>query len=240
VPFSRFGWLGRLRFQSNRDDEPIVTVSPSSPAGVVPEESEPGLLLRSGEQIELRRHVPSNLAAFQRWYGDIEIARMLRHDQRSLNDVQSRGYFQSIIMPATARDMAYAIYERETGRLIGAAALTDFSGMNPRTAYFRIVIGEKDRWGLGYGTEATRLVVLDGFERHGVDVVKLEVFKHNARARNAYARIGFSVTGEHVEYVGRDRYVLEVIEMQIDRESFARAVETQQQSGVDQRTEQAS
>jgi hypothetical protein len=34
--------------------------------------------------------------------------------------------------------------------------------------------------------------------------------------------------------------VLEVIEMQIDRESYAKAVETQQQSGMEQRTEQAS
>ena len=239
MPFSRFGWLGRLRFQSNHDDESKVTASPMAPAGVMPNEAEPGMLLRSGDLVELRRHVPSNLVAFQRWYADEEIARMLRHDQRSLNDVQSRGYFQTIILPATARDMAYAIYERASGRLIGAAALTDFSGMHPRSCYFRIVIGEKDCWGLGYGTEATKLVVLDGFERHGVDIVKLEVFKHNARARNTYARIGFVVTGEHVEYVGRDRYLLEVIEMHIDRASIASAAD-EQLPEANQPAEQAS
>ncbi len=145
---------------------------------------------------------------------------MLRHDQRPLSDVQSRGYFNSIIMPATARETAYAIHERRTGRLIGATALTDIEARAVRRAYFRIVIGEKDAWGSGYGTEATRLVVLDGFERHNLDFIKLEVFRQNLRARNTYGRIGFRELGEHVEYVGRDRFPLHVIEMEIDRSTF--------------------
>jgi RimJ/RimL family protein N-acetyltransferase len=123
-------------------------------------------------------------------------------------------------MPATARDSAYAIHERRTGRLIGSTALTDFQGQAVRTAFFRILIGEKDAWGHGYGTEATRLVVLDGFERHHLDLVKLEVFRQNLRARNAYERIGFRMTGEHVEYVGRDRFPLHVLELEIDRAAF--------------------
>jgi RimJ/RimL family protein N-acetyltransferase len=156
---------------------------------------------------------------------------MLRHDQQALNEVQSRGYFQTLILPATARNMAYAIHEKSTGRLIGATALTDFEGHAPRSAYFRIVIGEKDVWGLGYGTEATRLVIEDGFDRHHLDIVKLEVFQHNARARNTYTRIGFRVTGEHVEFVGRDRFRLDVIEMQIDRATFAAYLEENQTEG---------
>jgi RimJ/RimL family protein N-acetyltransferase len=177
-------------------------------------------LLRGGELVELRRHHPSNLHAFQRWYADEEIARMLRHDQRPLNDIQSRTYFTSIIMPATARDSAYAVHERQTGRLIGATALTDFQGQEQRHAFFRIVIGEKDAWGHGFGTEASRLAVLDGFERHNLDLIKLEVFRQNLRARNAYERIGFQLTGEHTEYVGRDRFPLHVLEMEIDWASF--------------------
>ena len=177
-------------------------------------------LIRGGELVELRRHHLTNLEAFQQWYADEEIARMLRHDQRPLNDLQSRGYFTSIIMPATARETAYAVHERATGRLIGATALTDFTGQAVRQAFFRIVIGEKDAWGHGFGTEATRLVVLDGFERHKLDLIKLEVFRQNLRARNTYVRIGFREMGEHVEYVGRDRFPLHVIEMEIDSAAF--------------------
>ena len=207
------GWI-RRRFGPGDpvDDEPTPEEL-SAPA-------EPGDLLREGERIELRRQIPANQAAFQRWYADDEIASLLRHDQKPLNAIQSRGYFQTIILPLTARDMAYALHEKETGRLIGASALTDFGGRGRRHAYFRIVIGEKDTWGKGYGTEATRLVVLDGFERHALDEVRLEVFLENERARAAYDRVGFVVTGEHIEFRGRGNPPLEVVEMAIVREDF--------------------
>ena len=54
----------------------------------------------------------------------------------------------------------------------------------------------------------------------GRRVVKLEVFRQNLRARNTYKRIGFREMGEHIEYVGRDRFPLHVIEMEIDRAAF--------------------
>jgi RimJ/RimL family protein N-acetyltransferase len=38
------------------------------------------------------------------------------------------------------------------------------------------VIGEKDAWGHGYGTEATRLVMDEAFDTLGLDEVRLEVF----------------------------------------------------------------
>ena len=225
MPFNRLGWLRwpLRRIEARSEQRVISEYDDQLGNGQHPPALAP--LIRGGELVELRRHHPSNLESFQRWYGDDEIARMLRHDQRPLNDIQSRGYFQSIIMPATARDLAFAIHERATGRLIGATALTDFGGQVIRSAFFRIVIGEKDCWGKGYGTEATRLVMQEGFERHRLDVIKLEVFKQNTRARSTYARIGFRTMGEHVEYVGRDRYQLNVIEMELDRPSFVAANE---------------
>jgi RimJ/RimL family protein N-acetyltransferase len=231
VPFIRFGRLRTAWRRIEARSEQQVISLPERPLDQSSPMPELPPLLRGGRLVDLRRHDPSNLEPFQRWYEDEEIARMLRHDQQPLNDVQSRGYFQTLILPATARNMAYAIHERSTGRLIGATALTDFEGRAPRSAYFRIVIGEKDVWGKGYGTEATRLVILDGFDRHHLDIVKLEVFKHNERARKTYARIGFRVTGEHVEFVGRDRFRLEVIEMEIDRSGFAAYLEENRSEG---------
>lgn len=179
-----------------------------------------GDLVREGTLVRLRRHVPENRPAFQRWYADEEIARLLRHDQRPLNEIQSRSYFDTLILPSSARGQCYAIHEVETDRLIGTTALTDFEGGARRKAYFRIVIGEKDCWGRGYGTEATDLVMREAFERHGLNAVKLEVFRHNARAANAYLKVGFEQTGEHTEWVGRERWELHVLEMELSRERY--------------------
>jgi RimJ/RimL family protein N-acetyltransferase len=177
-------------------------------------------LIREGNLVRLRAHVVANRPAFQRWYADEEIARLLRHDQRPLNAIQSRSYFDTLIMPLSARGMCFAIHEAASDRLIGTSALTDIEGADKRTALFRIVIGEKDCWGRGYGTEATRLVVEEAFERLHLDRVRLEVFRHNARALAAYHRVGFRETGQHVEYVGRARFELHVIEMALDRADY--------------------
>lgn len=185
------------------------------------EEREYGTLVRKGELVALRQHVPHNRAAFQRWYADPEIANLLRHDLEPLTDWQSRGYFDSFILPSSARGTCFAIHARKGKRLLGTTAVTDRSRTGDTTsALFRIVIGEKDAWGRGYGTEATRLVMDEAFENLGLDEVRLEVFSHNARAIAAYERVGFEVTGEHVEWVSRRQTELRVIEMRLTREAF--------------------
>lgn len=179
----------------------------------------PGDLVRSGHLVALRRHVPANRAAFQRWYADAEIARLLRHDQEPLTAIQSRGYFDTVILPLSVRGRCWAIHEVAGDRLVGTTALTDV--VEPTgSALFRIVIGEKDRWGRGYGTEATRLVAEEAFAAQGLAQIRLEVFRHNERAIAAYRRVGFRVVGEHTEWVGHPRFALHVVEMTLDRRDF--------------------
>jgi RimJ/RimL family protein N-acetyltransferase len=202
----RLRWR-RRRSQSNADHGSGDTTGPVGP------------LVREGELVRLRQHVPGNRSAFQRWYADPEIAYLLRHDLEPLSSGQSGSYFDSLIMPLSQRGLSYAIHEANSDRLIGTTALTDIlrrtSGR--RSALFRIVIGEKDVWDQGYGTEATRLVVAEAFETHDLTEVRLEVFRHNPRAIRAYERVGFEIVGEHVEWVGRSRRELQVIEMRLPR-----------------------
>lgn len=200
--------------------------APAGEDGAVASTPTLGDLVREGRLVRLRRHVPANRPAFQRWYADGEIARLLRHDQEPLNEVQSRGYFDTLILPLSARGLCYAIHEAATDRLIGTTALTDVAARpgGGRGALFRIVIGERDVWGRGYGTEATRLVMDEAFETHDLSEVRLEVFRHNPRALAAYERVGFAVTGEHVEWVSRKRLELHVVEMALRRDEGLRAV----------------
>src|SRR5262245_38063717 len=216
---NRFSWLRRRSL----DDE-LEHPGDELCGGSFVDDSVP---IRDGQLVVLRRHVPENRAAFQRWYADQEIATLLRHDQRPLNEIQSRGYFDTIILPMSARGTCYAIHEKSTDRFIGSTALTAFIGSTKPSALFGIVIGEKDCWGKGYGTEATRLVVAEAIDRHNCGEVRLEVFNHNQRAISAYERVGFHRTGSHTEWVGRERFELHVIEMAISQEQFAAASSSQ-------------
>jgi len=178
------------------------------------EESGRPHVVRTGELAELRRHLPSDVDDFMRWYMDEEIATLLRHDLRPLTAAQARGYFLSIVLPASASGTAWAIHDRASGNLIGTTAVTQVD-FERSSCLFRIVIGAKQAWGHGFGTDATRLVVAEVFESLGLQRVKLEVFLHNVRAQRSYEKVGFVETGRTVEWVGRQR--LDVIAMELDR-----------------------
>ncbi len=70
-----------------------------------------------------------------------------------------------------------------------------------RTAEFGIMIGEKECWGKGYGTEATRLVLDYGFSSLGLHNIMLRAFSFNERALRAYRRAGFREFGRRREAI---------------------------------------
>lgn len=191
----------------------------------MPHESEE--IVRIGEKVRLQKHIAEDESAFVNWYTDPEIAYVLRHDLRPLTEYQARGYFSSIVLPSSAHGTAWAIHENGTGTLVGTTAITEID--NPSgTCLFRIVIGEKAAWGQGYGTDATRLVVAEAFERFNLHTVNLEVFAHNERAQRSYLRVGFRETGRSVEWAQNQR--LDVIAMKLTRESWDGTYATQNNS----------
>lgn len=175
-------------------------------------------LIRTGQRVDLREHQVANRDAFIRWYGDPEIAELLRHDLTPLPPVRAKAYFDTIILPQSARGTCWAIHEHETGRLIGMTAVTDIR--HDGSCLFRIVIGEKDTWDRGMGTEATRLVADIVARDLGLRSMTLEVFAYNTRAQRAYYRVGFRERGRHSEWVAQQQRRLDVIEMDLDLTEF--------------------
>src|SRR5690606_306951 len=73
--------------------------------------------------------------------------------------------------------------------------LTSASDARRGTAEYGIVIGEKDAWGKGYGTEATRLMLAYGFDVLGLQNIMLRVYANNPAGVRAYERAGFRKVG---------------------------------------------
>ena len=154
-----------------------------------------------GQHVVLRRHGPGNLAAFRRWYGDPEVARLARYQDGPMRLEEIDRFFQS---RALGKDsLAMAIHVRANDRLIGSCAFSQLDGDNG-SAMYHITIGEKDAWGHGYGTEATTLMVDHAFRALGLHRVALSVFEFNERAIRAYRRCGFVVEGRAREAIWRD------------------------------------
>ena len=142
----------------------------------------------TGSSVVLRRHVPENLAAFRRWYADPEIARLARYQEAPMRPEEIDRFFEARVVGSEA--LAMAIHEAATDRLVGTCAFSQLDADNG-SALYHITIGEKDVWGRGYGTEATRLMVDHAFGTLGLHRVALYVFEFNERAVRAYQRCGF-------------------------------------------------
>jgi RimJ/RimL family protein N-acetyltransferase len=155
----------------------------------------------TGSRVVLRRHTPANLGAFLRWYSDAEVARLTRYQDGPMRREEIERFFTARGLGSESLSMA--VHIRETGRLIGTCALSQLDSDNG-SALYHITIGEKDAWGNGYGTEATRLMLDHAFGTLNLHRIGLTVFAFNERAIRSYLSCGFVVEGRAREAIWRD------------------------------------
>jgi RimJ/RimL family protein N-acetyltransferase len=154
-----------------------------------------------GTQVVLRRHVPANLKAFERWYADPDVARLTRYQDGPMRRDEIERFFAARVVGPDS--LALAVHVKSSGRLVGTCAFSQLDGDNG-SALYHITIGEKDVWGRGYGTDATRLMLDHAFETLGLHRVALSVFEFNTRAIRSYRRCGFQLEGRAREAIWRE------------------------------------
>jgi RimJ/RimL family protein N-acetyltransferase len=106
---------------------------------------------------------------------------------------------------ATRDDYVFAFEGLIEGQWVplGNVGLHDIDWKNS-SATFGIFLGEKQFWGQGYGTEATRLMLRFAFHTLNLHRVELEVFEFNPRAIRAYEKAGFRLEGTRRESFFQD------------------------------------
>jgi RimJ/RimL family protein N-acetyltransferase len=170
-----------------------------------------------GELVVLRRHVPENLRAFQRWYSDPKVVRLTRYQDGPMTPAEIERFFAARALGTDS--LAMAIHLRDD-RLVGTCALSQLDADNG-SALFHITIGEVDAWGHGYGTEATRLMVGHALDALGLHRVGLTVFAFNERAIRAYRSVGFIVEGRAREAIWREGRWWDEISMSVLADDWA-------------------
>ncbi len=178
----------------------------------------------TGRLVTLRRHRPENLDAISRWYRDPELSRLTRYSVRPMPQEEIDRFFATRLL--SAGSVAYGIHEMRSDRLIG---LTTFSSLDADngSVLFHITIGEREAWGRGFGTEASRLMLWIAFERMGLHRVGLSVFAFNERAIRSYRKAGFVEEGRLRGAIARDGGWWDEVQMGILRDEWlaARAAE---------------
>ncbi|HEY8293457.1 MAG TPA: GNAT family protein [Thermomicrobiales bacterium] len=143
-----------------------------------------------GKRVTLRPFQPEDLPALRTWHDDAGVMQYWgdRHPILAAHafeaDLAPNGRFTQF-----AENGYFGICD-ESGRLIGRVEYEGFK-LPERAAELSILIGEKETWSKGYGSEAVTLLLEWLFNDRGAHRVWLVVFPENTRAQRAYEKVGF-------------------------------------------------
>ena len=157
-----------------------------------------------GARIRLRPMTEDDWDILLRWNSDPEVLYFSEGDDvssRSLEEIQ--GIYRGV-----SREAFCFIIERE-GKPVGecwlqrmnlARILDKYPGLDLRR--IDLMIGEKEYWGQGIGTETIRLLTEFGFVREGAKVIFGLVGDYNARSQAAFRKAGYELVGVFREKPG--------------------------------------
>lgn len=143
------------------------------------------------------------------WLNDFDVTRTLAVGNRPFTREAQSAWFSRA---SVGEDRIFVIYELSTMRPIGTTGLHQIDPHH-RTAEYGILIGERDAWRKGYGTETTRLMVQYAFGALNLHSVYLRVYENNPAGLKAYERAGFRVIGRRRQSVFVDGKPIDVIYM---------------------------
>lgn len=172
-----------------------------------------------GERIRLRAPERKDIPVFVKWFNDPEVTETLfNYLPMSLADEEQ--WFENMLKrPMREHPLSAEIKEGEDWRMIGNIGMMGFDDV-ARSAEIGIVIGEKDYWNQGYGTEMMRLMLKHCFETLNLNRVMLRVYAYNERAKHVYQKIGFVYEGTMREALYRNGKYSDVHIMSILRKEW--------------------
>ncbi len=155
-----------------------------------------------GALVRLRCPERGDLPTLVRWINDPEVTEFLQFEPpMSLEDEEV--WYQEML---NSKDRVFMIDTKE-GTPIGNIGLTGFDWKNRRTD-IGIMIGEKEAWSRGYGTDAIIVLLRYLFGELNLNRVSLFTDSANVRALRCYEKCGFQTEGVMREYrFKRGRYI---------------------------------
>jgi RimJ/RimL family protein N-acetyltransferase len=155
-----------------------------------------------GERVYLSPISLEDAELYAAWLNDLKTTRYL-----TLASAQITVHGEREVLATLAKGHNYAIVERGTDELLGNCGLMEIDHVNS-TGEVGLFIGEETKRGLGYGTEALRLLCDYAFNVIGLNALMLRTYEYNERAVASYRKIGFKEVGRlrQAHFYGGQRY----------------------------------
>lgn len=146
------------------------------------------------ERLRLRALERDDLPKFVVWLNDPEVRENL-FIGHPMSMAEEEGWFEHMLKQPQLEHPLCIEVKAETGwHLIGNLSLMDISNLH-RSAELGIVIGDKEYWNQGYGTEAITTLVNHAFKELNLHRVYLRVYDTNPGGIRCYEKVGFRHEG---------------------------------------------
>jgi len=146
-----------------------------------------------GHYIYLKSLQKKDLKYVEKWGKDQEIMKLIGEVEPWTKKTTEKWFNEQ---RKSEDQVWFAIIIKHNGRMIGEAGLLRI--FKPwRATDMSIIIGEKDCWGKGYGTEVAHLLFRYIFETMKFHRVSIGVVGFNKRAIRFWKKVGFKQEGIH-------------------------------------------
>lgn len=135
------------------------------------------------KNISLRKLESSDKKYFAKWWRDKELLELTSGYLEPISDNEVNEYFQDIIENKLNYNFIITVDDKTIGHISLAKRQCNWHEI-------QIVIGEKEYWGKGYGSEAIKLLITEA-KSMKISKIYLEVRPTNTRAIKAYENCGF-------------------------------------------------
>ena len=171
-----------------------------------------------GKKTRLRRIEREDIPTFVRWFGDPDVRDFLLIN-RPISRAEEEQWFENQLKNESTELFAIETTDGQENVHIGNIGLHDINWLHRHTE-LGIVIGEKEYWSKGYGSDAIRTLLRFAFHEMNLHRVYLRVFQDNARGIGAYEKCGFKHEGRMREAVFRKGRYYDELRMSILAHEF--------------------
>ena len=175
-----------------------------------------------GKRIRLRHAEREDLATFIKWLNDPEVREGISMYLPMSMAEEEQWFEKSLERPPAERTLCIEIKQGRGWKLIGTCGYFGFDH-RIRLAELGILIGEKNEWNKGYGTEVMQLLLRFGFDTLNLNRIWLRVYENNPRAVRAYEKAGFIEEGRQRQANYADGRYYDVIQMSALRDEWLTA-----------------
>ncbi|AGK98072.1 acetyltransferase, ribosomal protein N-acetylase [Clostridium pasteurianum BC1] len=147
-----------------------------------------------GEKVCLRAYKEEDIKLAMKFVNDRELKKFLVTNIPFPMSLWEEETWVKAQKGSESGEYNFAIEDIKTNKYIGGCGIQKVNWLT-RVAVVGIMIGDKDYWSKGYGTDAMKVLMKFIFEDMNINKIRLNTFSFNERAKKCYEKCGFEVEG---------------------------------------------